>query len=248
MISLPIPIPENFTPIVKAGDVVSVSSPIAEKKAKDEVIINLSEMLGVKSKNAGKYLLKNPGDEVRKEEVLAIVKGFWGQKTLRSRVHGTITRYERDTSNLAVRLSGFSANEKMLSPVDGVIDLCDNEKITIQTSKHAALGTKGIGMSAKGDVYFFREKDAYALTSEASGKIIVGKSFDSEIILKGSALDALGMIATDIKDDALKFLRSRNLNMPVLEVDIDVLLQLEKWNDKKIFMDGSLKSIVFLQI
>src|SRR5438105_2270087 len=133
MTSLPVLLSKGFSPLVKSGDVVTVGQILAQNIYKDDVIINLPNDLAIPLAKVKKVLKKNPGDTLSEGEIIAVKKSFLGvhQDAIISRISGTILRYERDTGNLVIKTSYATLTENLLSPVDGTVALCDNEKIII---------------------------------------------------------------------------------------------------------------------
>lgn len=256
MISLPIPLPNGFTPTISQGDTVTSGQTIAHLTAKDEQIINIAEQLSVPLDKVKHVLKKNPGDQVTVGDIIAVKKGFLGldQHKIKSRVDGVITRYERDTGNLVINTGKATIAEYVVSPVDGVVSLCNNEKIVIETDKHVVLGKKGNGYKIEGEVFILEASlnpdtpdSLYHLDGRAIGKIVVGGNLSKEILIKGIGMGAIGFIGTNIKDEDLEHLERKNHKTPVLEIKSETIEKLTNWNGKKIILDSKLKSIIFLQ-
>ena len=151
MISLPVQLPPGFTSLVTTGDTIRTGQTIAQKTTTNEQVINISEQLGIPIKKVKNVLKKNPGDEVKEGDVIAVKKGFLGFDSHRviSRVNGVVDRYQRDSGNLIIKTGSQVMMEKLVSPVDGTITLCDNKKIVIETEKNIALAQKGSGQAVR---------------------------------------------------------------------------------------------------
>src|SRR4030042_2983341 len=97
---LSISLSKGFVPKVSANDNVLKGQVIASKSnVGEDEIINLSKLLGVSPLKIGKYLLKNPGDKILKNEIIAAKKGLigTGRKRVVSPVTGTLFKVEENS-------------------------------------------------------------------------------------------------------------------------------------------------------
>jgi len=263
MTSLPISLPPGFISVVKERDAVKVGDIIAQKKAKSEASVNISELLGLSPKNTGKFLCKNPGDTVRPGDILAKkgrMLGFSEDEVV-SQIMGTVSRFDREKGVLYVMLTTdvVDTNEPILSPVDGSIELCNNDKIVIKSEKDVYLGKNGVGQVGEGEIKVLEETfktdkptedDLHIfvskLTAEYIGKIVIAKYANKDLLMKAAAMGVVGVISQDINDSDLEYFESRHMMLPVVIIDEPLFDKLKKWNEKKIFLQGTLKTILLL--
>lgn len=259
MIALPVIVPDGFSPVVVVGDTVSVGHLLGKKTGSNEEIINIAEHLSLPVKKAKRVLLKSPGDTVSEGDVLAVKKSFWGfeKESLVSHVSGTVVRFERDTGNLIIQTSYNVLTEDLLSPVDGIVAVCDNKQIVINTQKHTVASTASVGESARGEVFILEDSFAdviddagllFTLTSDAIDKIIVGKRFTREVLAKGIGMGAIGAVGVTIDQADIAYLSSKFPRVPVFTVSEDVAEQLKAWGGKSVYLDALAQAIVFLQL
>lgn len=263
MTSLPILIPSGFDSQVVIGQTILVGDILAKSHPLIEASINISEKLNISPKKARYALLKNPGDEIKKDDVLAEKKTFFGitQQLLKSSVTGTVVRYERATGNLHIRMGDEHPlyEEHLISPVEGIISVCNNEQIVINTKKHAAAGKSGVGERGEGEVFILEKSlhvDAstedsnliYYLDNHAVGKVIVGGMLTRDVLMKGIGMGAQGIIGTVIADDDLLYIQQKQLKTPIVTIENEVLEKLVEWKGKKVFLDGNARAVVFLQL
>jgi len=252
MTSLPVLLPDGFSSLVSIGDTVTVGQTIAHKEEKEEEIINISTELSIPLGKVKNVLKKKPGDPVAIGEVIAVKKSFFGfdQDSLVSKVDGIISRYERNTGNLAIRTSGRAVSKKIISPVDGTVSLCDNNTIVIDTAKDVVAGTKAIGKSVTGDVFLLEDTAnvLYHLDRRAIGKIVVGGNLTREVLTKAIGIGAIGIVGTNISDQDLEHISQKHQQIPVLEIDTHAKEVIATWKDKKIFLDSQSKTIIFLHV
>ncbi len=254
MVTLPIALSSGFVPIVKINDSVKVGQVIAKKTPSVERIINLSTELSVPKDQAGKYLRKNPGEMVMAGDILAVRKSRFGltEKKLISRMEGVMSRYERDSGNLILVSKTAAGNYiDIVSPVDGIVLMCDNDKIVLGTERQVYSCLKVTGGSVFGEVYVLEEpRDNalslfYALDRRAVGKIIVGRDFPRDILIKSIGIGALGIVGTNIRDEDIDYLAQRHSKIPIFEVDNNTIEEVIRWKGK-IYLNSQEKVILFL--
>lgn len=262
MTALPVLLSYGCVPRVKNNDPVKAHQLIAQKILHKECAINIADEFNESYENARKYIRKNPGDNLKIGDVLAVKKGFLGFKERKvvSRVDGKFSRYERDSGNLFIELATEANVEDIVSPVDGIVSLCDNDKIVIETDKDVYPGRKGAGGNAQGEVFIlegaFKERGAespeseisiyYALDSEAVGKIIVGRTFHRDLLIKSIGMGATGIIGTTISDLDLEYISGRHMQVPLIEVDHDTIEKIIQWKGKKIYLNSLEKLLILL--
>ena len=168
----------DFVPKVKTGDDVASGQVIATKKGIGKNIeINICETLDIKPGKAVKIILKRPGERVEEGELIAAKKGKLGigGKGIRSKVKGTVFKIDEDLGILYIRVRQEGKEEEIFSPVDGVVDLCDNKKIVIKTDKDAILADKVSGIGIVWAQSFLLGKDGVDpadINGKIKGKII----------------------------------------------------------------------------
>lgn len=262
MTTLPIVLSSGYIPLIKKDDVVCAGQIVAQKITYKEFIANVVKQLEISPEKARKCLCKKPGDKVELGDVLAVKKGFLGlsEEKILSKVSGIFSRYERDSGNIYIKVETEKYVSDIVSPVDGIVAMCDNNKIVIATDKDVYVGINGVGESAQGEVFVIEDafshegKSAeeseisiyYALDSEAIGKIVVGNIFSKDLIIKCIGMGAVGIIGTKIRDEDLKYISFRHLQVPILVVDNDTIEKVIKWKSKKIYLNSQEKIILFL--
>lgn len=251
MISLPIILSDDYTLLIKKGEKVTKGQKLAEKNSRKEEIINISGQLAIPVKKAAKLLKKNPGDNIEKGDILAVKSGTFGMSELKiiSAVNGTVVRYERDTGDLVIESSYNDLTGNIISPVDGTITLCDNRQIVIDTDKNVVACIKGTGEKSEGEIVIRKETGdelIFSLNSDVIDKIILGKEFNREALMKGIAIGALGIIGTDIIDEDLEYLNEKKNKVPVVVVEDNIHKKLSQTHGNKIFLDGVAKAIILI--
>ncbi len=252
----------GFSPLVKQGDTVKKGQSLATKEIVQEKIINIAEELGVPVQKARTLVKKKPGDIVTPGDILAIKSNFLGmdKSEVISNVQGAVIRYERDSGNLVIKLQAEDGNsyqsltENIISPVDGMVDLCNNEKIAVTTQANALIANKGSGDKGEGELYELREPEdgkgiqAYQIDDKVIDKVITGKRFEREILLKAIAIGVKGIIATNIEDEDITYLTEKNIITPVIEIPDGEYDTLMKWKAKRIYLEGKAKAVLLTDL
>lgn len=261
MTALPLCFSHDVALVVKNNDLVSVGQVIAKKILKNEFVVDLARDFSMSPEKIRKSLRKKPGDEVKKGEVLAIKKGFLGlsvEKIL-SRVEGKFLRFERESGKIVIGQDGEGVELDIVSPVEGRVVLCNNEKLVIESDKDSFKARKGFGGSVIAEVYILdgafenkeKERDReislyYALDSEAVNKIVVGKMFPRDLLIKSAGMGVAGIVGTEIRDEDIEYLAKRKMEVPLLEVDNEIIENLKKWKGKKFYMNSQEREVLFL--
>jgi hypothetical protein len=229
---------------------------LAEKRnLSTEKLINVVSFFNIAPQDALKLLKKNLGDRVTEGEVLAENKGGFGKasKKLISKFSGTVVRIDETNGNVGIRSTGHGPDalekenlETIISPVDGTVDFCNNEKIVIKTDKDAMLALDGIGADAEGELVFLEQLEESELNSEINGKIILAESIDKVSLFKAIGLDAIGIIIMNLRDTDFIDLGQKKITMPVMTVSVEDYKKLGKANKRQVYLGGKDKTIVIL--
>lgn len=247
MTSLPIYLPQGFTPKVSEKDQIKENHVLAEKKdSHRDAFAKVATDLNVSPQKAKEYLKKNPGDIVREGDILAEKSEFLSKKEVISKVDGTFYRYDEKSGDMIIRVEGGGEAKTITSPVDGEVIEVSDEKIVIKVEKEAILGEIGCGKSASGDVVNLGEKvDFSEIDIKISGKIIAAKKISREAVAKAMGVGAIGIIAQEIPEEEFQNLEEKNIDTPVImikEGDFNSFIK----DYKKVIMDGQKKIIVKL--
>lgn len=246
MISLPVLLPQGYSAVVREGENVSEGQVIASQSTINEIKINIPRELSVKLSRAKKYITKIPGEKVEKGEVIAIKKSFFGGNTLlRSREAGTIVRYIRQSGELVIALKeGVNTGElDIFSPVEGVVQLCDNKEIVIATDRQAFQVDFALGTPIHGKIEFLDKEDSYHINTEVIGKIVVSKFLSREMILKGIGIGVLGFIGVEISDQVIEYLLKKETKTALIRVDEKIYEKLKQKKSETIFINPVAKVI-----
>ncbi len=275
MTSLPIQLPQWFIALVNVGDTVKKGQVIAQLKEKSpqaksttsevhqEVSISLAESFGENPHKVGKYLLKSPGESISVGEVIAVKKSGITLKKIRlvSQINGIILRFERGSGQLIVRLPNSKmvtheeetiTQKELLSPLDGKITVCDNQKIVLEAEGDALLGTKGSGAEVSGEIdsRFFEKRSVdepvtgSLIKRDLVDKILLVHAIEREALVKADAIGVKGVITTSITGEDIAYLQAKHPGLPVVEVDEAIAKQVQKTKATHIILNGLEKTIL----
>lgn len=247
MTLLPVLLPEGYEPTVSVNDKLTVGSLIAEKKgAKSEEIIHVSKVLNDSPSNLDKSVQKNLGDSITSGEVLAIKKGKLGlgAKKVLSKFSGTVVKIDTEAGEVTIRTNNLGFSESLFSPIDGIVDFCNNEKIVIKSQNHAVMADDSTGKEKTGELVYIQDFDQNKLTSEVEDKILLVKKIDKASLFKAIGLDAGGIITQSLDGADFVDLCEKNIEAAIMIVSEDNFKKLEKMDGKKVFLDIKDKGIV----
>lgn len=257
MVLLPISITSDYSVLVKKDDVVKSGQVLAKRTTLSTDRISLTEAFKVTSHKVGKYLKVSPGDRIEKETVIAVKKSLFRETKVVSEIEGTVVSFEGDTGDLLIQPTSGAISEKidsLTSPIDGIITVCNNEQIVIQTDKDVLLAKEGSGEHAEGELYGITSRDEnpssllFALDTKIIGKIIALPAVDRDILLKAIGMGTEGVITTYADHSDIEYLSKRKIKTPVLIVDGETWKKLGKWAGKKVYIDGEGKTILLLHL
>lgn len=249
MTLLPVLLPEGFEPKVSVNDKLTAGSIIAQREgSSSENIINIATSLSIPPKDINKFLQKHLGDSVENGEVVATKKGGLGlgSKKVLSEFSGTVVKIDEESGEMHIRGMGKVVTDTLLSPIDGIVDFCNNEKIVIKTDKQAIMVQDSVGKENTGELLLIPDFDQNKLTSGIQDKIILVKQIDKISLFKAIGLDVGGVVTEDLIDADFVDLSEKRINVPVMVVTEDSFKKLEKANKKKVFLDVKDKGIVVL--
>jgi len=249
MTLLPIILPQDVVLEVSVGDKISAGDTIGKiKSGSNDEILYLSKDYKVNSKKIKKYLKKNLGDKVDVGEVIAKINGAFGitSQNIISNFSGIIAKIDENLGEVHVKKLDVTDAKSIFSPVDGVIDFCDNEKIVIKTAKEAFIATDAVGNEGSGKLKFIQEYDPEKLTAGVLGEIPVIKKIDNVSLFKIIGLGGEGIIIQELEDMDFIDLNEKKIEIPIMIVSSDDFEKIAKKDGSKVYLNGVSKSVIIL--
>lgn len=257
MTTLPISLSPGFSILVNKGDTVKTGDILAKKEATHEIRLVLPTILHTTIKKTAKLLRKYPGDKVQKGDVLAAKKKTLGlsEEVIQSEVDGTVIRYDRATGTLVLFPDTGGAEggvNEIVCPIDGTVEVCDNDRILLTTDKDVLQASGGTGGEVRGEVQVVTSGQEHVqlhqLDTSVLGKIILGGIFDRDTLVKAVGMGTQGVIAAAIREEDLLYLHDRQMETPVITVGQEGYDRLKAWNGKNIYLQGANKTVLLLHL
>ncbi|UCC34118.1 MAG: hypothetical protein JSW53_05875 [Candidatus Bathyarchaeota archaeon] len=197
--------------LVKKGDVVEADTIVARTFILGDVqVVNVAGLLGIDLWETSQYMLRKEGEEVEKEEPMAMIKSFFGlfKRYAFAPVSGTVERISDITGQVIIRESRVPL--EVDAYIQGkAVETLPNEGAIIETPAAFIQGIFGVGGEKKGRLMIRTGSPSEALTareieSECNGRILVGGALvTNDAIQKAIKVGAKGIVVGGIDDDDL---------------------------------------------
>ena len=209
--------------LVKVGDVVRADTPVARAELPGKVLpMNLANQLGISPDEIKEYLVKEEGDHVHKDDILAENKPLikWFKTEIRSPITGKVESISTITGQVLLREPPRIL--EIRAYVDGrVTEVYPQQGVTVETTCSLVQGIFGIGGETNGELMMGVSTPDQPLTPEQlrpdmKGKIVVGGSFmAAATMMKAKELGILGLVVGGIHDKDLRALLGYDLGVAI---------------------------------
>lgn len=203
-------IPTKGDVFVNVGDLVEPETVIARGTVRNPEVheVRVYSKLGIAPQQVKRYMLKEVGDEVKRDEVIAIHRSFFGRltRTCRSPIDGHL---ETLLSSGVALIRGMPIPVEVKAHIPGrVVELIPAEGAVVETRAALVNGVFGVGGEAIGELVIAVGESDEALTAEAitiahKGKVVVGGSLVTlEALRKAADIRVSGVLVggVDQKD------------------------------------------------
>lgn len=198
--------------MVHNSDKVQASTVVARTQLPGDVEpLNIAGLLGVPPEDVEHYLLKHPGDTLKKDELIAQTKGIFGflKTTIKSPIEGTFESFSPITGQAILRYPPTLV--EIDAYIDGIVTkVLPEEGVVVETIGTFVQGIFGIGGEATGVIKKVATKPSDILkpadiSSELNGKIIIGGSFVTcDVLNKAVECGCKGIVVGGIDDKDLR--------------------------------------------
>lgn len=205
-----LPLPGKI--LVEKGGIVSATQVVASTNLPGNVqTVNVAGLLGILPEEVESAMSKKTGDAVKKDEVIAQSKGFFGllKSKVNSPVDGAIESISKITGQVILREPPIPV--EVIAYIDGrVIDTFPNEGVKIETRASFIQGIFGIGGEMIGELMSVSKSPNDPLTAseiddKCQNKILIGGSIvDASALEKAAKVGAKGIVIGGIEDRDLK--------------------------------------------
>lgn len=198
--------------LAKEGDKVTSDTVVARTFLPGAVdFVNVANKLGVEPRDVKNAMLKQVGEKVAKDEVIAKSSGLFGlfKSSCTSPCEGTIESISDVTGQVTIRQAPTPV--EIQAYIDGIAkEVIPGEGVVVESYGTFIQGIFGVGGETRGELVLVAESPDEPLTlgkitPDTKGKIIVGGSFvPFEVIEKAISTGVKGIIAGGIDDADLK--------------------------------------------
>lgn len=198
--------------VVKIGDEVKAEDVVAKTELPGNVQpLNVAGLLSIPPEDVPQVMLKKEGDPIKKDEVIAQSKGFFGlfKSTVKSPVDGVVESISTITGQVILREPPIPV--QVNAYIDGkVVEVIPNEGVIIETVASFVQGIFGIGGERIGYIKPLVENPDDELKPElinedAKGKVLIGGSFVTvEALERAVKYGAVGVVVGGIDDKNLR--------------------------------------------
>ena len=170
----------------KVGERVKPNDIVAKTDLPGNVqMINVANLLNVDASDIKNYMIKNTGESIQKDDLIAETKGIFGffKSSVLSPCEGTIETISDVTGQVVLRESPIPV--EVDAYIEGKVnEVISEEGVVIKTNGVFIQGIFGIGGESRGEIKTIvdnRESEITKdmITDEEKGKIIIGGSFIS---------------------------------------------------------------------
>lgn len=176
--------------------------------------VNVAGLLGVPAEDLNMMMTKKKGDSVKKDEPIALSKGFFGifKSVVKSPIDGSIESVSEITGQVILREAPKPV--QVSAYIDGMVtEIFPDEGVLIETEASLIQGIFGFGGETRGVITVVTKSSndpltADDITEDCKDKIVVGGSIvDEPALKKARAVGAKGVVVGGIEDSTLqKFL------------------------------------------
>ncbi|MCD4651317.1 MAG: hypothetical protein K8S56_05965 [Candidatus Cloacimonetes bacterium] len=208
---------------VKKGDKVKANDVIAVTRLPGKVIpLNMANKLGSTPQLVGQFIKVKQGDEIKKDQILAETKGFFGffKQTVKSPTDGEVENISKHTGQMLLREPRIPIEVKAF--IDGiVVEVIPKQGCVIENVSAYIQGIFGIGDETIGDIEVTINDCNDPLTLEMikpehKDKILVsGTVVSYEAIQKAISTGVKAIITGGIDDHDLKKLLGYDIGVAI---------------------------------
>ncbi|RLE53540.1 MAG: hypothetical protein DRJ30_06745 [Candidatus Methanomethylicota archaeon] len=196
--------------LVNKDDKVSYDTIVARTNMPGDIrVVSAAAILGVEPEELPIYMKKKVGDPVKKDEIIAMYKAFFGllKSEIKSPVDGYIEHISEVTGQVIIREPPIPVEVNAYIP--GIVtEIIEKEGVRIDCAATFIEGIFGIGGERHGAVYVAVDSPDDELTvdmvsSKWKDKIVIGGSYASaEVMKKAMSVGAKGLVVggMDFKD------------------------------------------------
>ncbi|OGG02979.1 hypothetical protein A2W14_04330 [Candidatus Gottesmanbacteria bacterium RBG_16_37_8] len=219
---------------IEKGGAVSI---IGEES--NEVEINLSEILKVKTGDIFKFLKKRPTEKVSEGELLAEKKSLVTLLSVRSPISGNIKEVDLKKGTVTIIKEG-KQTIKVTVPVKGRVKSIEKNLLELEIKGERISALKGKGESQVAKLMRIPDEKSsfFDFGIEVENRLVLIKKVTAELMAKLDTLDALGVITLGADEEG---------NFPCLVISDDSYKELAKADGKSVWLRPAEKEVIILE-
>ncbi len=211
--------------LVKVGDKVKAEDLVAETLLPGNVIpVKLANKMGCTAEQLQTYLKIKPGDEIKKDQILAENNGFLGlgfwKNSYKSPTDGEVESISKHTGQMLLREPRIPIQVKAF--IDGVVtEVIPEEGVVIENKSAYIQGIFGIGGETFGEIKVLAKNptdslEASMITEACKGKLVVGGNLVTlDAIKKANEIGVSAIITGGIEDQDIKELLGYDIGVAI---------------------------------
>jgi len=209
--------------LVEKGQAVSPNTPVARTDIPgNPQTVNVANILAVEPEDIGEFMKKKEGDPVKKGEVLAEYRSFFGlfKHSVESPVDGVVEMISTITGQVTLREPPIPV--EIDAYIDGTVEeVLPREGVIVRTEGAFIQGIFGVGGETQGVIRVTVQKpddvlEESAISADDRGKILIGGSLVTGAAIKKAAqVGAKGIVAGGIIDTDLIAYLGRDIGVAI---------------------------------
>jgi len=185
-------IPEKAKIVVKSGQKVDFTTPLAETSEKKIISIPIAEMMGFDAKEIFQHLKYVIGDHIQKGDILAENKSFFTTRHYLSEVSGILREIKHDSGIISIEQESDTNNLINCYFTGKVDELCDGYLELLVEEVHTAKLQKDTPYF--GASLFYLDPSGKYSDEDLEGSCVFASQFNPLDSVKMEALGAQGLI------------------------------------------------------
>lgn len=216
-----IPISTTDKCLFKEDQAVDFETPFLQKKIEEEINIPIAKNLNVAPQKIFHYLKKFVGENIEKDQIIAINKGLFTSKKIFSKYTGLIKNINHSDGSITIS-SKTEIENTINSYFKGKVNKIKKNELLIEVGKGEQFPGKNIEFNFGGPVYYLKTNSDFQ-SENVFDHVIVCENISSYYKTKAEALGCRGFLSLNKLQD--------ETNVPLAQIknidDYKKILKLE---------------------
>jgi len=188
-------VPQNGKILVKAGEKVDFKTKLFEVKNRKIVKIDLKKEFDISPQDIFSYLKKFIDEKIKKGDILALKKGLFFTKKIKSQWDGVLKEIDHNQGVLIIETEeNDDKKNTFFSPVFGEVAKIEKEGIKIKIEKKEEIEIKEEAKEIFGAKIFILENENEINFENVENRLIIAKELNSIFQTKLEALGIKGFL------------------------------------------------------